>query len=333
MMKIKDLETNITVMKISEIYELAINLGVQNDLRGANRVQAHLDRVQKKYNELSDKQKELFDTELLKNPYPDSRVLHNHDREVKKVLVGIDMEGPELMLAQQMGDIDLVIAHHPEGRGLSDLSACMELQAEVLAMYGVPINIAQGLLEPRISEVARGVNPINHFRAVDLARHLDMGFMCVHTPCDNMVATFLKKRVEAADLTYVSDVFDILEEIPEYKAAAQDGLGPLLFAGKKDNYCGKVAITEITGGTEGTPEVYERLASAGIGTIVGMHMSERHTKAAKKAHINALIAGHMSSDSIGVNLFLDHLAAAGIEIVTTSGLIRVERDEKTQELK
>lgn len=314
-------------MKISEIYALAIELGVANDLRGKDRVTAHLDRIKQKYDKLSDKEKESFDQELLVNPYSDTRILHDHDREVKKILVGIDMEGPELLLAQQMGDIDLVLAHHPEGRGLSDLSGCMELQAEVIASYGVPINIAQGLMEPRISEVARGINPINHFRSVDLAKHIDMGYMCVHTPCDNMVATFLKNKIEEHDLTYVSEIFDVLEEIPEYQEAKKQGLGPLLFAGKKENFCGKIAITEVTGGTEGTPEIYERLASAGIGTIIGMHMSEKHTKAANKAHINALIAGHMSSDSIGVNLFLDELEKRGIEIVPISGLIRVNRNK------
>lgn len=313
-------------MTITEIYKLAIELGIQHDLRGKEKVQQHLDRMQKKYDGLPDSEKEFFDQELLVNPYPDSRILHDSGKEVKKVLVGIDMEAPELLLAQQMGDIDLVIAHHPEGRGLSDLSACMELQAEVLEMYGVPINIAQGLLEPRISEIARGVNPINHFRPVDFARHIDMGYMCVHTPCDNLVASFLKNMVDNADLTYVGDVLDLFKDVPEYAQAKKDGLGPLLFAGKKDNFCGKVAVTEITGGTEGTPDIYKHLAAAGIGTTLGMHMSEKHTKAAKDAHMNSVILGHMSSDSIGVNLFMDELEKNGIEVVATSGLIRVSRN-------
>jgi len=39
-----------------------------------------------------------------------------------------------------------------------------------------------------------------------------------------------------------------------------------------------------------------------------------------------VIAGHMSSDSLGVNLFLDQLEKQGIEIVFCSGLIRVSRN-------
>ena len=39
-----------------------------------------------------------------------------------------------------------------------------------------------------------------------------------------------------------------------------------------------------------------------------------------------MIAGHIASDSLGMNLFLDKVAAAGIEIIPCSGLIRVERN-------
>jgi len=59
-----------------------------------------------------------------------------------------------------------------------------------------------------------------------------------------------------------------------------------------------------------------------------MHMSEKHRKAADKAHINLVIAGHICSDSLGLNLFLDELAKKGIKIIPCSGLIRVERFEK-----
>ena len=68
------------------------------------------------------------------------------------------------------------------------------------------------------------------------------------------------------------------------------------------------------------------MADAGIGTVIGMHMSEEHKKEAEAANINVIIAGHMSSDSLGMNLFLDELEKQGIEIVPCSGLIRVSRN-------
>ncbi|HHY39985.1 MAG TPA: NGG1p interacting factor NIF3, partial [Syntrophaceticus sp.] len=83
-----------------------------------------------------------------------------------------------------------------------------------------------------------------------------------------------------------------------------------------------------TGGTSGARESYEKLAAAGVGTIVGMHMSEDHRKEAEKHHINVVIAGHMASDSLGLNLFLDELEQRGVEIVPCSGLLRISRVQR-----
>ena len=99
----------------------------------------------------------------------------------------------------------------------------------------------------------------------------------------------------------------------------------MLFAGKTENRAGKVAVTGVTGGTDGAHDIYEKMANAGIGTVIAMHQSEKHVKSAEEAHVNVVIAGHMSSDSIGINIFLDKLEEQGVEIVPCSGLIRVSR--------
>lgn len=124
----------------------------------------------------------------------------------------------------------------------------------------------------------------------------------------------------------MEDLMNLLKEIPEYREATRLGAGPKLFAGSKENRCGKIALTEITGGTSVSPKLYEKMANAGIGTIVGMHISEEHKKEASGANINVVIAGHMSSDSLGMNLFLDELEKRGIEIIPCSGLIRISRN-------
>jgi len=116
-----------------------------------------------------------------------------------------------------------------------------------------------------------------------------------------------------------------LEQIPEHREAMKIGAGPKIFVGSKERRCGKIALTEITGGTEGSPKLYEKMAQVGIGTVVGMHISEEHKKEAENSNINVVIAGHMSSDSLGMNLYLDELEKEGIEIIPCSGLIRISR--------
>jgi len=188
--------------------------------------------------------------------------------------------------------------------------------------------VAESLMKIRISEVSRSVNPANHFKSPMAAQNLKMNFINVHTPADNAVATFLKNLIEKKKPEYVSEIIELLESVPEYKDAKKYGLGPTLFAGHKESRAGKIAITEITGGTEGSSEIYEKMANAGVGTIIAMHQSEKHREAAQKAHINVVIAGHISSDNIGMNLFLDELEKKGIKIMTCSGLMRVSRVKK-----
>jgi len=313
-------------MTIKEIYNLAIQMGIKADFRGEEGIKKFLENKKKKYEKMNEKEKEEFDKDALENPYLDSRIYYiAEDKEIKKVLAGIDIEPAELLLSKEINGIDLIIAHHPIGKGLAHLADVMDLQCDVLNYYGVPINIAEGLMKERISEVARGVNSANHQRTVDAAKLLKVNLINSHTPCDNLAAKFLKDLIEEKKPERVGELIDLLKEIPEYKEAMKIGAGPKIFVGTPENRCGKIALTEITGGTEGSPKLYEKMTQAGIGTVIGMHISEEHKKEAEMANLNVVIAGHMSSDSLGVNLFLDELEKQGIEIIPCSGFTRICR--------
>jgi putative NIF3 family GTP cyclohydrolase 1 type 2 len=316
-------------MKIQDIQKLAIKMGIESDFRGKDGVQKLLDSKKQKFDKMPEKEKSEFDKDALENPYLDSGVYNvSEDKEIKRVLVGIDVGPDEILMAKHLDNIDLVIAHHPMGKGLAQLADVMELQADVYNYYGVPINVAEGLMKERISEVARGVNASNHQRTVDAARLMKINLMNSHTPCDNLAAKFLKTFIEGKKLEKVGELVNALKEIPEYKEAMKIGVGPKIFVGSPENHCGKIALSEITGGTEGSAKLYEKMAQAGVGTIVGMHISEEHKKEAEAAHINIVIAGHISSDSLGVNLLMDELEKQGIEIIPCSGFTRVSRVNK-----
>ena len=312
-------------MTVQQIYKLAIELGVKNDLRPKSDIQKILKRTKEKFEKLDAKKKAEFDEEKLWNPYSDTRVHFDSGKKVKKIMTGIDIGTGEVMLADRLGDTDLILGHHPLGKGLSNLDEVMHMQADILSQYGIPINIAESVMKPRISEISRAVNPANVNQPIDAAKLLGISIMNVHTPADNMVVSFLKKKIDAKKFDYVGEIVEFLKNIPEYKQAVEYGQGPTLFTGHDDNRCGKIALTEITGGTDGSAKMYKYLSQAGIGTIISMHQSEEHKKEAEKAHINVIIAGHISSDNIGMNLLLDEIEKKGIEIVTCSGITRVKR--------
>lgn len=315
-------------MKLREIYELAVSLGKQKDIRGSY-VQTLLDEKLKEYEKLSDKEKESFDMESLENPYADTRILvGNGNEEIKTVFCGIDIETPEVLLADRLRekghDIDLIIAHHPEGIAYAALHDVMQVQADMMENMGVPINVGEGVMASRIKEVQRGIMPVNHQRAVDAASLLDIPFMCVHSPADNLVNDYLQSLFDKKEPKYLNDIIETLIEIPEYKKARELKAGPTIIVGDKRQRAGKVFV-KMTGGTSGSEKVYEKLVDAGVGTIICMHMPEKHIKLAKENHLNVIIAGHMASDSLGMNLFLDELEKQNITIIPASGLIRVKR--------
>lgn len=316
-------------MKLSEMFNLAVEKGIENDPRGKVGIAEELNKRQNGFDKLDQEEKGFFDQERLKNPYDDSRILWGDpDTEIKSILVGIDIDTGELVLADRLKEkgmaVDLVVGHHPEGKALAGLHKVMPIQEDVMFATGVPINIAQGLMLPRIAEVERSVMPTNHNKTVDAARLLNIPFMNIHTPADNCVQRFLEDLFTEKEPKTVGDIVRLLKEIPEYSAAEAMNAGPKIVLGDEERRCGRIMV-DMTGGTSGSENAYAKLAEAGVGTIVGMHMGDKHRTEAEKCHINVIIAGHMASDSLGMNLILDSFEAQGIAIEPYSGLIRHSR--------
>jgi len=323
-------------VKLGDFYMSAIEAGIENDPRTKDAVLQELSRCKKNYESLKQDEKEFFDLESLKNPYPDSRILYGSEEyEVQSILAGIDIDVGEILLADTLKakgrKIDLLLSHHPSGRALADLYSVMRMQSDILNLYGVPINIAEGLMDVRIKEIERKLMPANHARAVDAARLLGIPFLCLHTPADNMVTRYLQQLFDREKPYFVSDVVDMLRKIPEYKAGGVNGVGPKIILGSKTRKAGKIFV-DMTGGTEGAREIFESLTTGGINTIVAMHLSEEHRKEAEKNYLNVVVAGHISSDNLGLNLLLDEISKGNpLKIIECSGFRRFSRLEKRAE--
>ena len=281
-------------------------------------------------NNLKKGDKEYFDKDRLFNPFSDSRILNGDpETEVKKIIAGIDMETGEIMLAHQLNqsgaDIDLVLSHHPEGYALARLYDVMKLQSDLLAQFGINISVAEQLLEKRISEVERRLLPANHNRTVDAAKALGLPMMCLHTPADNCVTRYLKDLFEKEKPHKIKDVVHLLNDIPEYEKARRLQISPKVVSGSENNSCGKIFV-DMTGGTGGSEDIYDKFAASGVSTLVGMHIGEKHLENAKKAHLNVVIAGHIASDTLGLNLLFDQIEKKEkLEFIGVSGFDRIRR--------
>ena len=318
-------------MKLERFYKKAVEVGIANDLRGADEIKRILDDEAEKAKDLKDEDRKFQDRYRLFNPFADTRVLcGDWGTDVHKVMVGIDIDTAELLLAKALNEaagpkIDLIVGHHPMGSAQVQLFDVMKLQAKLLALHGVNISVAEQLMERRIGEIERRLLPINATREVDSARLLGLPLMCIHTAADNCVNTFLTRLFDKEKPARLKDVLKLLRAIPEYEKAAILQMAPKIVAGSENGSCGKIML-DMTGGTEGAKDIYEKLAWSGVSTLVGMHYSEEHLANAKKANLNVIIAGHISSDVLGLNLLFDELEKEErFEFVGLSGFERIRR--------
>jgi len=291
-------------MKLSYLYNQVVKLGSQRDPRLGERISS----------------------------YADTAILYgNLEAQVRKVLIGIDIEVAELLLADRIrkeGGLDLVISHHPEGRAYAALYEVMQLQVDVLRKVGIARNIAQQFLDERKQEVERKLLSQNHTKAQDAALLLDLPFMCIHTPADNHAQCFIQGLMHKKKPKIVQDIVDILTDIPEYQEASRNRAGPRIILGNPKRTVGRILV-EMTGGTEGPGNVFGKLYKVGVRTLICMHLSEDHFKKVKDANLNVVIAGHISSDTLGLNLLIDRLeynAGEDLQIINCSGFRRIKRN-------
>lgn len=251
---------------------------------------------------------------------PDSGVFVEGEN-IKKVAFGVDVESAEVLLAKDLG-VDCVITHHPEGQALVDLHKVMDNQIDRMVEAGVPINKAQKVLSERKEQVDRNLHVSNYNRAITAARLLNLPFIGIHSPADicaqNKVQSLLDKELADKPKAKLKDVVEALKLIPEYTKTAA---GPKIRVGSEESYAGKVFVT-FAGGTGGGAKVMKTYFEAGIGTIVCMHVPDDVIKAVKEQNIgNIVVAGHMASDSVGINEIISAFESEGIEVLRFSGVI------------
>ena len=316
-------------MTLQEIYDLAIEMGIKADPRGVEGVKKFLARVKKEYEELSAKKKEFFDKESFKNPYSDSRILFGDPKtKVKKLMAGIDAGVADLLLLDRLNQkgekIDLLISHHPTGHALASLHEVMDIQVDMFEEAGIAPNVAHALFEERKGVVKRRIDPRNHGQDVDAARLLNIPFLALHTIWDNLGNKLMRDYLAKKKFDRVGEIIDEINKLPEFIEARRGKAGPMILSGSENSRAGKIFVS-FTGGTNPSKELYMEMAKAGVGTVIDMHIPEEALQEIKKLHINVINTGHMASDSIGANIFLDQLGKRGVKVIPCSGLIRVKR--------
>ncbi|MDD4955868.1 MAG: NGG1p interacting factor NIF3 [Candidatus Omnitrophica bacterium] len=320
-------------MKLKTIYQEIIKKGIEADIRSKKEIDNYFKEKKSAYDKLEKFQKEVFDVDSLINPFADTRILNGEpDCDIKSVIVGVDVNEAELLLIDRLREkgtqIDLAISHHPSGKALASLYDVMDLQIFAYNNEGISLSASENLLLERKAEIERRIHAANHQKVVDVARWLKVNLLCMHTPCDNLAYQYIKKLMDKEKPSTIANIVELLNEIPEYKESAKNNNGVMIEIGSNRSKCSRIHI-EFTGGTEGPIGVYDKLASCGVDTIIAMHQSEEHFKKCKEHNINVVVAPHIASDNLGVNLMLDYLTnKEKIKIYEFAGFRRFPRKNK-----
>ncbi|GAC1338057.1 MAG: hypothetical protein NVSMB29_03280 [Candidatus Dormibacteria bacterium] len=252
----------------------------------------------------------------------DSQVYIEADRDVEKLLVGVDIGIPELLYARQAG-FDAVLEHHPVGnRAVLDFPRVVRRQFDQMTAEGVPAEAAERAIAARLAGRHRAEHMSNVNRTVDTARLVGVPLANVHLAADiigRQVVVDLLAAHDHAEAT-LADALGWFSEIPEMRAALH---GPEAWIGEAEAALGRWTVA-MAGGTNGGHPVFREYYRAGVDTIFCMHIAEGDLLRLREeapAHANLVVTGHMATDSVGLNRVIAGLEEQGVAVTRTSGIL------------
>ncbi len=248
--------------------------------------------------------------------------VHVRGDSVRRVFATVDCDVADLLMARDLR-CDTVLTHHPEGAASLHGWKLMTLQIEQMVECGVPVARAEAAIQRRMQSVEVGSHARNYARVVQAAQLLNLFFLDVHLPCDVITRRLIAEKMapfnRAQSRATVAEVIAALQEFPEQKRAATQ---PKLRLGAPDHLAGRVTVA-MAGYTNGGVDVLKAYFDAGIGSVLMMHFPEADLKEAREQKLagNLIVTGHMASDSIGINVYLDELERRGLEVIRAGGII------------
>jgi hypothetical protein len=248
--------------------------------------------------------------------------VHVRSDTVRKIFATVDCDVGDLLLAREL-KCDTVLTHHPEGiAGLTGYRL-IRTQIDQMVEAGVPIVRAEAAIQRRLQQVELGSHARNYGRVMQAAELLKLAFLNVHVPCDVITRRLITEKLTPLNVpgsrATVADVLRLVQEFPEVRTAATE---PKIRLGAPENFAGRIAVA-MGGYTSGGVDVLRAYFDAGVGTVLMMHFPDADLREAREQRLagNLVVTGHMATDSIGINLFLDELERLNLKVVRAGGIV------------
>mgnify|MGYP001162894020 CR=1 FL=1 len=240
-------------------------------------------------------------------------------KDIRRILLGLDIGTAELYIAQQQG-FDLALAHHPPESTLYAWR-CYLRHVEQLVAAGVPRAQAEALVAKVTDGMQMGAHARNVDHTVSVAGLLGMPFMNIHTPLDEIG----RRRMQTcADELLCrkpdATVGDVLAALLAFDEVCSAPLPPLIAAGSPDRPAGRVIVAH---GALDIPD-YAMLTAyfdRGYGTAIVLRVTQQDKVRLQEDGRNLIVTGHNAGDSLGIFPFVTALRERGLEVTTFSGIL------------
>jgi hypothetical protein len=253
---------------------------------------------------------------------PGDSGVHHSGSGITRVLIGIDLKQAELKLAKDLG-YDCAIGHHPSaGSSILRYHEVLLRHIDQMVKAGVPEDVARGVMLETVESRRIFGSMQNYDHVPSIARLLDMPYLNVHTPLDEIGRRRMAEAVDKldADATVESLIAHFYETFGEFRNAETS---IEVRVGKPTNRLGRVAVAHGAGTNGGYP-VAKAYFDHGIDTVLYIHCRPEDSRKLKQEFADAktlIVTGHIASDSVGINPYIDRLSEEGLDVTRFSGII------------
>lgn len=239
-------------------------------------------------------------------------VVHVKGRNIRKVLIAIDVGTAELMLARQLG-CDAVIAHHPIGIASVNFYKVFDRHVEYMVEHGVPKRIALQAVKKLKERVETRNHADIYSDVVGAAKALGMPLVNIHQPCDEYMRQVIFRAIKSGSTEHVSDIVNSVGRIPEFRHAATK---VRVRFGSEKSKAGHWALV-VAAGTNGGYHIAKAYFQHGVNTVIYLHVDYGDLTKMREEKLtgNLVVMGHLAGDSIGLNGLAERLEGAGVETI------------------
>ncbi|MEN8098355.1 MAG: hypothetical protein ABFQ89_04715 [Chloroflexota bacterium] len=244
---------------------------------------------------------------------PEDSAVYVPGNNIQRILFALDVGAAELLMAKQLG-YDCVIAHHPVGVAYQSWRV-FDRHIDQMVSHGVPHSQAVNAVSVKRNTLKLGGMTQNYERVTSVAQHLQIPFLNIHCPLDEVGRRVMQEAVSAASTNSqkmtVNDIVNLLSALPEAKNVAAK---PQQLMGEGSAAAGRVVVSHGAL-TNGGYDIANAYFESGINTVAYIHIQHSElVRLRSEAKGNLVVTGHLLGDAVGITPYITALRNSGLTV-------------------